>query len=242
MPIYTESVKILLYEDDIRKMWAATPYEPERVVLSLLWFTGARPAEVMNLKRKNVVWGIDDNGRDYFAIKLETKKLGKAIGFVVNERILKSSRPLGANANIHIETLIRWAMRLDPEDYILIGGRTTRWLNKVMHRISGRIGHTWSAYHFRHSVLSHLARCNVSLNNLMYWKGASHPSSVMRYVHAMPVYIEMENMKRERDLLGPRPEIRERYEATMKERPATPEEVKELPELKEKDEDEEVAQ
>jgi integrase len=231
MPIYTESVKQLLYEEDVAQMWGNTPYEPDRVLLSLLWFSGARPSEVINLKRKNVDWGIDTNGRDYFAMKLETKKLAKAIGFVVTERVLQSSRPLGTHANIYVETIIRWCMKLDMDDYVLIGGRTTRWLNKVMHRLSKTVGHVWSVYHFRHSVFSHMARCQASLTTLMFWKGASHPSSVMRYLHAAPVYLEMENQKRSRDLAGtPRREYKERYDARMVERPATEEEVKELPE------------
>lgn len=44
MPIYTESVRILLYEEDVRKMWQNTLYQPDRVILSLLWFSGARPS------------------------------------------------------------------------------------------------------------------------------------------------------------------------------------------------------
>lgn len=221
MPVYTESVKQLLFEDDIRRMWQNTPYEPDRVILSLLWYSGARPSEIINLQRKNVDWGIDSTGRDYFAIKLETKKLAKAVGFVVSERILKSSRPLGKSANVYIETIIRWSMKLQLDDYVIVGGRTTRWLNKVMHRLSKTIGHVWSVYHFRHSVMSHLCRCGASITTLMYWKGASHPSSVMRYVHAMPVYLEIEHQHRERDLSTPKHEYRERYDAVLTTRKAT---------------------
>lgn len=237
MPIYTESIKLVLYEEDLRRMWQATPYESERVVLSLLWYTGARPAEIMPLKRKNVNWGIDANGMDFFEIKLETKKLAKAIGFVVNERVLQSSRPLGRKANVYVETIIRWCRKLDLEDYVIVGGRTTRWLNKVMHKLSKPAGHVWSAYHMRHSVFTHMARCGADVPTLMHWKGASHPSSVLRYVHAMPTYINLENQRRERNLVSePREELREVFNAIVKTRPATPDEIKTLP-SSEKDEE-----
>lgn len=227
MPKYTETVKQLLYEDDIRKMWQNTPYESDRVILSVLWFTGARPSEVINLKRKNVNWGIDEHGQDFFQMKLETKKLGKVDGFVVTERVLTSSRPLGMKANIYIETIIRWCMKLEPEDYLLVGGRTTRWLNKVMHRLSKTIGHVWSVYHFRHSVFSHMARNRASLSDIMDWKGAAHPSSVMRYIHAAPAYIQIENQRRERDLYTPKREVMERYNTEVINRKIEKQEISE---------------
>lgn len=230
MPVYTETVKQLLYEDDIRKMWQNTPYESDRVILSVLWFTGARPSEVINLKRKNVLWGIDENGQDFFQMKLETKKLAKAVGYVVTTRVLTSSRPLGAKANVYIETIIRWCMKLELEDFLFVGGRTTRWLNKVMHRLSGTIGHTWSVYHFRHSVFTHMARNRASLSALMDWKGAAHPSSVMRYIHAAPAYIRIENQNRERDLFTPKRETMERYDAKVIRKEMDENAAKEIPE------------
>jgi len=202
------------------QMWHKTPYEAERVALALIWFTGARPSELLSLKRKNVDWGIDENGSDFFAVKLETKKLGKAQGFVVSERILKSSRPLGMAANIFIETLIRWCMKLDPEAFVLMQ-RSRMSLNRMMHRLSPP-GHYFSVYHARHSVLSLLCRNGANATTLMFWKGSSHMGSVMRYVHAMPVYLQIENQNRSRNLsTKPRGPIKERYEAKVIERKAT---------------------
>lgn len=244
-PIYTEDIKQVLYEEDVRRMWANTPYESYRVILSLLWFSGSRPSEIMPLCRKNVNWGIDSSGRDFFAMKLETKKLSKAVGFVVSERVLTSSRPMGAAANIYIETIIKWITknRLGLDDYIIVGGRTTRWLNKVMHRLSNSVGHTWSVYALRHSVFSHMARNGASATTLMYWKGASDINSVRRYLHAMPAYWDISQDRRGRDLVsGPRIEYRERYDAIMTTRPATEEEVKKLPTAEDDPKEEKVGE
>lgn len=214
------------------KMWQNTPYQNERVILSLLWFSGARPSEIIGLQRKNVDWGIDESGADFFSIKLETKKLGKAEGFVVVDRVLVSSRPMGTEANVFVESIISWCMRLEMDDYVIVGGRSTRWLNKVMHRLSKTVGHVWSVYHFRHSVFSHMARCGAQATDLMHWKGASNISSVARYVHAMPVYWRIENDKRSRSL-APAVQNKERYRAIVTERPAT-EDDKDVPVEEEK--------
>ena len=65
MPIYTETIKQIIYAEDVRKMWQNAKYEHERVLLSLMWLTGARPAELLELKRGNVNWGIGDDGMDF---------------------------------------------------------------------------------------------------------------------------------------------------------------------------------
>lgn len=240
MPVYTETIKQIIYEGDVRRMWSTAKYEYERVLLSVLWFSGARPAEILELRRRDVNWGIGDDGSDFFEIKIKTKKLSRAIGFVVTERILRSSRPLGQNANIYIETIIRWCMKQAPDDW-LIPYRSRMSINRIMHRLSEKVfdmdgkPHVWSAYHFRHSVYTHLARNGANASTLMYWKGASDMGSVSRYIQATPVYIQIENQNRERDLMaGPRKHP-ERYSAEIRERKATEQEVKELPEAEKDD-------
>lgn len=204
MPRYTEDPSKIIYEEDVRKMWASAQYEHERVLLSLLWFTGARPSEILELKRKDINWGIGDDGQDFFEIKLITKKLGKAKGFVVTERILRSSRPIGTKANLYIETIIKWCRRLLPEDYV-IPHRSRMALNKIMHKLSKNVGHVWSVYHFRHSVFTHLARNHASLSTLMYWKGATNMMSVKNYIQATPVVIQIENQKRSKNIMEQKP-------------------------------------
>jgi integrase len=232
MPIYTEDIKQILYEDDVRKMWKLCKNATERLLVSLFWFTGARPAELLLLKRSDVAWGVDELGRDFFAIKLRTKKLNNAGGFVVNERVLVSSRPLGTQANIYIETIINWCKYLEPDDFV-VPTRSRAYLWKLMRKITNRIGHSWSPYHFRHSVLTHLAANGASLTTLMYWKGAANVKSVSHYVHAKPVFIRIENQRRGRALMPgiAQPlEKTEVFSAKVTERPATEEEAKTVPE------------
>lgn len=48
-PTYTETIKQVIFEDDVRKMWQNSTYEHERVLLSILWLTGARPSEILEI-------------------------------------------------------------------------------------------------------------------------------------------------------------------------------------------------
>jgi site-specific recombinase XerD len=233
MPVYIESITQIIFEDDVRKMWANAKYEYERLLLSLMWITGARPAELLELKKHNIFWGIGDDGLDFLEIRLVTKKLGTVTGFVVKERTLRTSRPLGMKSNIYVEKIIQWCLKLQPDDFVL-KHRSRMSLNRIMHKLSATVGHCFSVYHFRHSVFTHMAANGATLSTLMYWKGAADIGSVSAYIHATPVYLQIENQRRERDLsAGPRKNIPVRYSAQVIERKATAEEIKDLPEAKE---------
>ena len=199
---YNTNIAELIFSEDTEKMWKLCQYENERVLLSLIWHTGARPAELVELRAKDVEWGLDKVGLPYFAIRVPTKKLGESEEFMIKDRILKSTRPMGKNANIFIETVIRWSKHLLPEEHLLFDWRTTRSINRVMHRIAGRIGKQWSPYHWRHSTMTHLAASGLGLTELQYWKGAKSVHSVAIYLHAKPAYIAIENIRKERDRMA----------------------------------------
>lgn len=199
---YSTSIAEILFSEDVAKMWKLCTHENERVLLSLIWHTGARPAELLEIKAKDVEWGLDKSGMPYFAIRVVTKKLGASEEFMIRDRILKSSRPMGKNANIFIETIIRWSKHLLPEEYLLFDWRTTRSINRLMHRIAERIGKQWSPYHWRHSTMTHLAASGLGLTELQYWKGSKSVHSVAIYLHAKPAYIAIENVRKERDRMA----------------------------------------
>lgn len=202
---YAVPIEEIIYESDVKKAWDLCQYEGERVLLSLFWHTAARPSELLEIKRKDVGWGLDTRGNAYFAIRVVTKKLGTGGEFIPHERTLTTSRPKGKDANIYIETIIRWCKQLNdyPDSKILAptGWGTTRSLNRIMHKVVARIGKQWSPYHWRHSVMTHLARSGMGLSQLMFWKGAKSVESVKFYIHAVPAYVAIENIRKDRDQL-----------------------------------------
>jgi hypothetical protein len=199
---YNTNISEILWSEEVLRAWKLCTHENERVLLSLIWHTGARPAELLEIKAKDIEWGLDKVGLPYFAIRVITKKLGASEEFMIRDRVLKSSRPMGKNANIFIETVIRWAKHLLPEEYVLFDWRTTRSINRIMHRIAERIGKQWSPYHWRHSTMTHLAASGLGLTELQYWKGSKSVHSVAIYLHAKPAYIAIENIRKERDRMA----------------------------------------
>ena len=200
---YSVNISEIIYSEDCKKMWKLCTNESERVLLSLIWHTGARPAELVELKAKDVEWGLDRLGMPYFAIRVPTKKLGDNDGdFIIKDRILKSTRPMGREADIFIETIIRWSKHLLPEEPLMFDWTTTRSINRIMHKIANRIGKEWAPYHWRHSTMTHLAANGLGLTDLMYWKGAKSVHSVAMYLHARPAYIAIQNIRKERDRMA----------------------------------------
>ena len=198
---YNTSIVELIFEGDVRAMYKACKLEEHRTLLSLIWHTAARPSEIIEIKARDVEWGLDQRGGQYFAIRVCTKKLGDDGKFKIVERTLQSTRPLGMDSNIYVEQIIHWVKNLLPDEYVLPNIRTIRRLNHVMHAISKPIGKDWAPYHWRHSTMTHLARSGLGLTQLQYWKGAKTIHSVSMYLHAVPAYIAIENIRKERERL-----------------------------------------
>ena len=153
---YASDIKELIFEDiHVIPMWKLCEKESERLLLSLFWFSAARPSEILELTRRDVEWGLLTSGRPYFSLRLKTKKLGNKNGeFKITERTLLSTRPMGKEANLFIECIIRYSKRLLPEERLLApaGWSTTRSINRIMHKIAARIGKDWCPYHWRHCL------------------------------------------------------------------------------------------
>ena len=60
------------------------------------------------------------------------------------------------------------------------------------------LGKELSPYHFRHSVITWLARHGATIEQLMYFKGARSLSGIAPYLHAVPSVIKLENLRRSR--------------------------------------------
>lgn len=198
---YSTDIKELIFEESVLEMWHLCEKESERLLLSLLWFSGARPSEIIELTRKDIEWGLTQGGTNYFAMRLKTKKLGNNTEeFKITERTLQSTRPMGKDANLFIECIIKWCKRLLPEEQLLApaGWTSTRSINRIMHKIAGRIGKEWCPYHWRHSTMTHLAASGMSIAELMHWKGSTDAGSVSWYVHARPSFIAIENIRKAR--------------------------------------------
>jgi site-specific recombinase XerD len=192
MPKYAWDIKNLLFEEDVKAMFdKGDTYE--RLLVSILWTTAPRTSEAIELVRENVTYNINT-----VSITLKTLKLGKSKAFAIDHRTLTFKRPGMADSNMYLESIINQVRTLPPEGRLL--PFTRRWADLVTNRLGMKaIGRPIAPYHFRHSVLSHMAREGASIDQLKHFKGAKDIDSIVMYLHARPYIVEMELQRRNRN-------------------------------------------
>ena len=192
MPKYSWDIKDILFEEDVKAIYNLAKSQEQRVFVSELWITAGRPEEILKLKPEDFVISPDE-----LHITLKTLKLRKGGAFDTDTRTLKFNRPRGENLNIYIETIIDWVLKAKPQADII--PYTSRWGELLINRLGEQtIGKKICPYHFRHSVLSWLAKNGASVSELMHFKGARSIQSVQCYLHAVPYLVKLETMDRRR--------------------------------------------
>jgi integrase len=193
MPKYKFDIKHILFDEDVEAMFKAANTPQERAAVSLLWITGARPGEVLEIRKQDV-----DVLPEKVRITIPTLKLGsKNKKFKVDKRTLEFER----GDNKFLNYLIAYTLNLkNPTDRLI--PYTKRWLELKINNLGKKaLGKEISPYHFRHSVMTWLARKGATLDQLMYFKGARTLNSVAPYIHAIPTVIKLENLRRSKENL-----------------------------------------
>jgi len=193
MPRFNDNISEegILSEEEVRKMFNKCGSDYERALIALAWATGARPSELLAIKKEDII--VDE---DKIAVFLNTKKLKKGTTFQMKKRQLEFDRPQGLEMNPFIEFIAEYMRCFKYDDLPIFPYTTTRWMNKVTHRAGeAALGRQISIYHLRHSAVTREAQKNASISGLMHFKGAKSLRSVLPYVHATPYKIMMERKK-----------------------------------------------
>lgn len=194
MPRYSWDIKELIFEEDASKMYDAADSEVKRVLISILWIAGPRTHELTMLQKKDITV---DHEKEKLNIRFKTLKLKKKKTFGIEYRTLSFDRKLGTEANIYLETIIRYVAKLDPDSRVI--SYTDRWVEQQVNKIGEKaLGKKLCPYHFRHSVLTWLAYNGAGLPELMGFKGAASIRGVLSYIHARPMVVKLENQRRNR--------------------------------------------
>lgn len=194
MPRYSWDINELIFEEDARKMYDCADSEIKRVLISLMWVTGARTHELTILQKKDIQV---DHEKEKLNIRIKTLKLKKKTNFQIDHRTLSFDRKLGTEANIYLETIIRYIAKLDPDSKLI--SYTDRWVEQQANKIGEKaLNKKLCPYHFRHSVLTWLAYNGAQLPELMHFKGARSIRGVLPYIHARPMVVKLENQRRNR--------------------------------------------
>ncbi len=186
MPRYTihPSDAKLLEKDDIEKFINGTNREDLKFLITFLWLTGVRPAELKEMRREHIE--INDSS---VILRIPTLKLGEAQNFTLRERTLKFARPSGLETNWQLERVIEYLKTLPPEAPLC--RFTKRWLEIQIKKIGIRVfGIPYTPYHIRHSAITREARTH-NLSELMHFKGSKSAKSVEAYLHAYPYEVKI---------------------------------------------------
>lgn len=192
MPRYSSDISVILYEEDVSKMFARAKSPKEAYLVAIFWITGARPSEALELKKED--FRLEEGT---LKIRLVTKKLGETNDFILRERTLEFERPDGYGSNPYLECIIHYVNASADTGFIL--PYTTRWAEKTINRLGMEcLEKLISPYHFRHSVLSHHASKGMNTIDLMAFKGAKSIGSVAPYLHAKPFTVKAKDLERGR--------------------------------------------
>ena len=184
MPKYDSDIDYIIRKDDFKRMFRTATTNHDRALITLFWITGARPAEIMELRKKDI-----NIGSEHIQIHISTKKLGKEGKFVVRKRTLV----LKCNPeHPHIQSVIRHLAHFkNPESLIFTVSRRTLY-NRIHDIGYDALGVDICPYNFRHSRLTLLAEAGATDGELMRFKGSRTRKSVSPYVHARKVEYTVE--------------------------------------------------
>ena len=199
MPKYSKSnIRYTIREDDFRRIIKNTKLLRDRLFLSLLYCTGARPSEISGdrdrgLKGMTVVDIIYDLGKGQITFKVPISKLKKD-EYGQEKRIL--TLEFDPNyIDLPIRIIISWLNRkfkyfektgeVKQDQPIFDFTRRTGY--NIVSRASKIVGVQICPYNFRHSRLTQLAEMGAGIETLMYFKGSKDIKSIQPYLHAKAV-------------------------------------------------------
>ena len=176
-------IELDAFEDILKRVKHPTNTTQARALFILLYYSGRRPCELIELKPEN----IDKEGR-FIIIRFITKKGGRAttLAFPKNKHLLevydycKKCIPdthVFYNFMSETKNKVCWKTKAGQphfKEYSRPSKRINYWVNKWAKR---------PAYFFRHNRMSLLAMKGATDRELMFFKGAKDQKSIQPYIH-----------------------------------------------------------
>lgn len=170
MPKYKREKNQLIEPSEAEAMINKTYNKEHKVCIALLYLTGARPSELVELKKEDFLIVGDD-----LQITLVTKKGG-----------LKRIIPLSMETPYITSIIVPYVLSLKDGQFLFRFKSTERMEQIVVKASDGK----FCPYNFRHNRLSRLGMMGASLHDLMYFKGARDVDSVEPYLYRNPSLLQ----------------------------------------------------
>lgn len=171
MPIYKKDIQYIVPAGLAQSMIEGAGNSRDMLLVALAYLTGARPSEILLLRRSDI-W----SEKDAMHIKLHTLKLRKGT-FFPHERELKL--PL----NNEFVMLVADILQPMAGDGMLFNIGLRR-VEQIFEKLSDN---RLCPYNFRHTRMTKLARVGATVDELMFWKGAANLQSVAPYLRGKPI-------------------------------------------------------
>lgn len=172
MPKYEKEMNRLIELEEVETMIKKTKIPSYKILIALLYITGARPSELVNLKKKDFSFEDQD-----MRIVLKTKKKGY-------ERML----PFDINTTPLIkELIIPFLKKIEDPEKRIFSFRTPTRIRQIVYELSNN---KLCPYNFRKNRLSRLGMDGASPHELMYFKGAKDFKSITPYLYKNPVVLD----------------------------------------------------
>jgi integrase len=183
MPKYTLSnLYENITEDELLLMFKATEDETERLLVTILWFTGGRINEVLKLTRES--FSIEPLTIKLIipTLKAKTKSFRPQEREIVIQRTLKTSGL--TSREFLIERIADYIKMVPPGVLFTFSDRHSR---RIIMRL-GLVGLKKAVCpnNFRHTALIRKSREGAGIEELMRFKGASDVRSVSPYLLSRP--------------------------------------------------------
>jgi len=160
-------------QEQVKSMLDRCFDDEQKALVSILWITGARPAELIEL---TPVCFLPLDGA--VQISIPTKKHGYARTLTI-----ANDTPFFIN----VLSYVNKCNTMDTRDKPIFHWRTDGCIRFLIYRLSdGKL----TPYNFRHSRLTQLAKIGASPYELMVFKGARDTRSVAAYIGRSPHMIE----------------------------------------------------
>lgn len=176
VPKYKKSIEAVITPEEFKEIWARCNTDKKKLIMGVLYLTGARPIELINLTPKDFTM---DEEKEWVTVRLPTAKLGTAKGFVIRDRRLEIKKDAGDGAMGWIYDYVK---QWNPEVKLIPGSETDR--SRIKQIVYETTANKYCPYSFRHSRMTALSRGGADVSELMLWKGAKSSGSVDAYLQA----------------------------------------------------------
>lgn len=184
MPEYKNAdINFMIQREDLLLMMDVTKRRRNQALLGVLWVTGARPSELIELKKGDC--GVNETS---IAMDVVTKKKREG-KWSLGKRTLEFKRPLPPKEDRIIEFLADYLKNCNEGKLFPISTRTVERI--VLRAGNNGLRRFLCPYNFRHTRMTLLAQKGATLDELLHFKGSTDIKSVRTYLHARPFKVDL---------------------------------------------------